>query len=81
LGLAIIVGIVDELPSKGIFKYVSSSDELLELAQESTRNRLVGGEGKRMHRMCLRMLASRDSPNYDYRKEAGEMLQEIQRRW
>jgi len=35
LGLAIIVGIVDELPSKGIFKYVSSSDELLEFVQES----------------------------------------------
>jgi len=77
---AIIIGVVDEFPYKGIFKYVSPV-ELLELAQESTRNRLVGGEGKRMHRMCLRMLASRDSPNYDYRKEAGEMLKEIQRRW
>jgi len=78
--LATIIGIVEQAPTKGNYKYVSP-EELLDLAEGPVGNRLVSGAGKRMHRLCLRGLASRDSPNPEYREMAGKMLFQIQEGW
>ena len=80
IGFAILIGVVDEKPSKGEAIYVSLQ-ELRELAEGPEGKRLVSGWGKRMCRLCLRLLASRDSPNPEYRRQAAEMLKEIQSGW
>jgi len=77
---AILIGVVKEKPSKGETKYVSPK-ELRELAEGPEGNRLLSGWGKRMCRLCLRLLASRDAPNREYTKQAGEMLTEIMEGW
>ncbi|OGZ24756.1 MAG: hypothetical protein A2896_02670 [Candidatus Nealsonbacteria bacterium RIFCSPLOWO2_01_FULL_43_32] len=77
---AILVGVVKEKPSKGETRYVSPQ-ELRELAEGPEGNRLLSGWGKRMCRLCLRLLASRDAPNQEYAKQAGEMLAEIMEGW
>ncbi len=77
---AILVGVVEESPSKGETRYISPQ-ELQELAEGPEGNRLVSGWGKRMCRLCLRLFASRDAPNQDYAKQAGEMLAKIQSSW
>jgi hypothetical protein len=77
LALATIIGIVTSRPTKGKWRYVSPG-ELEKIALGPKGNRLVSGYGKRMHRLCLRMLASRDCSNPKYRKQAGAMLKEIQ---
>ncbi|MDD5569307.1 MAG: NUDIX domain-containing protein [Candidatus Pacebacteria bacterium] len=73
----IIVGVTSLSPTKGNWRFVSPR-ELGILARFPEGKRLVSGYGKRMHRLCLRMLASRDCPNPEYRAQAGEMLQKIQ---
>jgi len=75
---AIMIGIVD-IPEREDIRYVSL-DELEELANGPVGNRLVSGPGKRMHRLCLRGMASRDSPSPD-RVRAGLRLQQIQNEW
>lgn len=77
---AILVGLVQEKPSKGETRYVSPQ-ELRELAEGPEGNRLLSGWGKRMCRLCLRILASRDAPNREYAKQAGEMLTKIMEGW
>ncbi len=74
----IMVGEV-EIPETENIRYVSL-DELEELANGPIGNRLVSGVGKRMHRLCLRGIASRDSHSPD-QKRAGERLQRIQTEW
>jgi len=76
----ILIGVAEQSPTKGEWKYVSPQ-ELRELADGPEGNRLLSGPGKRMHRLCLRLMASRDNPNPEYRKQAGAMLAEIQRKW
>jgi hypothetical protein len=75
LALAIIIGVVDELSSRG--RYISPR-ELWELSRNPEGSRIVSGWGKRMCRLCLRMFVSRDCPNPEYRKQAAEMLKSIQ---
>jgi len=74
----IILGAAPFPPTKGHWRFVSPS-ELEELANRPIGDRLVSGYGKRMHRLCLRMLASRDCPNWEYRQQAGQMLGKIQK--
>jgi len=74
---AINLGLVEAVPTKGNWKYVSPK-ELATLANGPIGNRLVSGYGKRMHRLCLRLFASRDNPNPAYRAAAGAMLKKIQ---
>jgi ADP-ribose pyrophosphatase YjhB (NUDIX family) len=75
----ILIGGLKQRPTKGEWKYVSP-EELCQLAEGLEGNRLVSGPGKRMHRLCLRILASRDSPNRRYYGQAFQMLIEIQKR-
>lgn len=56
-----------------------SPQELLGLARGPEGNRLLGGYGKRMHRLSL--TAFRYSPVKGYKKEAGKMLKEIHNTW
>ena len=72
---AIIVGLID-VPETENIRYVNLN-ELEALANGPVGNRLVSGPGKRMHRLCLRMLASGHSPSPD-RIRAGKRLQQIQ---
>jgi hypothetical protein len=75
---AIIIGVLEEKPSKGETIYVSSA-ELRRLAEGPEGNRLVSGWGKRMCRLAL--VALINSPNPWYVKESKEMLSEIQAEW
>ena len=77
---AIHVGVVKEKPTKSETRYVSPQ-ELRELADGPEGNRLLSGWGKRMCRLCLRLLASRDAPNREFAKQAGGMLTEIMDGW
>lgn len=77
---AVLISVLDKKPSKGETRYVSPQ-ELRELAEDPEGNRVLSGWGKRMCRLCLRLLASRDSPNREYAKEAGKMLTEIMEGW
>lgn len=77
MALAIILGVTNQVPTKGEWRFVSPS-ELERLANGQVGNRLVSGHSKRMHRLCLRMLASRDSPNFAYRGLAAKLLATIQ---
>ena len=77
---AVLVGVLREKPSKGETRYVSLQ-ELRELAEGPEGNRLLSGWGKRMCRLCLRLLSSRDAPNREYAIQAGEMLTEIMEGW
>ncbi|MBW6441274.1 NUDIX hydrolase [Patescibacteria group bacterium] len=61
--------------TKGDYAFYSPKD-LLRIAQLPEGRRLVSGVGKRMHRLALMALCH--SPNLEYRKEANEMLLEIQ---
>ena len=70
---AIIIGITDQEPTKGEWRFISLS-ELERLANGPEGNRLVSGYGKRMYRLILRMFASRDCPNLAFRGLAGRML-------
>lgn len=70
IAFAIIIGKIHDTSSfKGETKFVDV-DELNSLAESGE---FLSGKG-RMYRMCLRMLASRDCPNLEYRKKAGEIL-------
>ncbi len=71
----VVVGLCGK-PTKGETKFVSPQ-ELQELAKEAEGNRLLTGLGKRMHRLTLRLLSS--SPNPEYRREAKDMLKEIEK--
>ncbi|MFA5368899.1 MAG: NUDIX domain-containing protein [Candidatus Paceibacterota bacterium] len=77
LAFVMIVGVVDSRPTRGKWRYVSP-DELEDLAFGLEGDRLLSGYGKRMHRLCLRTLASRDCPNPRYRVQAEKMLKKIQ---
>lgn len=76
LALAIIIGKTNQKPTRGNGRFLSLV-ELEALANAPEGNRLVSGYGKRMHRLCLRIFASRDSPNQDYRGDAGAVLSTI----
>ncbi|HPC30697.1 MAG TPA: NUDIX domain-containing protein [Candidatus Pacearchaeota archaeon] len=71
------IGIINEKPRKGEWRYFSPA-ELEDLARQPEGNRLVGGPGKRMHRLALQMLASRDCPNEEYRRIARRLLNKYQ---
>ena len=73
----IIIGVVDDDPSIGEYEFISPQ-KLEELAVRPIGNRLVSGSGKRMHRLTLRMFASRDCPNQEFRELAAKRLHEIQ---
>jgi len=74
----ILIGGLKQEPTKGEWKYVSPV-ELCQLADGPEGNRLVSGAGKRMHRLCLRIFASRDSPNRRYYGQAFQILIAIQK--
>ena len=69
IAFAIIVGKVNQTPTKGEIIYVTPSElQVLAVCED-----LVSGQ-KRMYRMCLRMFVSRDCPNLEYRRQASEIL-------
>ena len=69
----IVVGTVPK-PSKGITRFVDPR-EATELARGPEGNRILSGEGKRMHRLILRLLCH--SPNQKYSEEAKKLLEKI----
>jgi 8-oxo-dGTP pyrophosphatase MutT (NUDIX family) len=77
LALATILGVTDQEPAIGEWRFISPSD-LERLAMGPEGNRLVSGRGKRMYRLILRMFASRDCPNLAYRGLARVMLKKLQ---
>ena len=71
LAIPILIGVVNDNPSKGEFLY-ASFNIVQNLANESPKKRLLDGYGKRMHRMVLRLLSH--SPNGTYQDQAQEIL-------
>jgi hypothetical protein len=72
---AIIIKGVTEKPIRSETRFISV-DELVSLADAEQGSRLVSGR-KRMFRMCLRMFASRDWPNLEYRRQASNILKTL----
>ncbi len=75
---AIILGITDQTPIKGEWKFISPSG-LKRMASASVGNRIVSGLGKRMHRLILRGFTSRDCPSSPFRERARKMLATCQK--
>lgn len=75
IAFAIIIGkLHKETHYRGETKFVDV-DELKSLAESGE---FLSGKG-RMYRMCLRMFASRDCPNSEYRELAGLFLSDLTR--
>lgn len=74
LALAIPLAAIKKPPKNRGMKYIASG-ELRENAENLPKNRILGGWGKQMHRLILRLLA--ESPNPRIAREAGKMLEEI----
>jgi hypothetical protein len=72
IAFAIIVGEINQKPTKGKTRFVSVK-QLLKLADTG---KLLSGR-KRMFRLCLRMFVSRDCPNARYRQEASDVLKTL----
>jgi len=74
LAIPILIGVVNDNPSKGEFIYASFKN-VQNLANESPKKRLLDGSGKRMHRMVLRLLSH--GPNETYQDQAQQILKSL----
>jgi len=72
IALAVIVGQTKQASTKGETSFV----DVETLCMLAYNKELISGKG-RTYRMCLRMFASRDCPNEEYRKQASSTLSSI----